>query len=203
MPGASALRRPPPPLVQGERTGVPPTLRLEPVDTESVDRMVLHYAVLSGALDLLPAGLAAIAVIPLQMRMVYRIGREYGFTLDRGHVREFLATVGVGLASQAADLVARRILGGLGADCFGNAGRSLAGAGTAGVFSFACTYAIGRLADRYYAGGRHMSRAVLRETYARLLDEGRRRFGEHAGAVRTRAGSLNSADVIDLVRRSP
>jgi len=40
------------------------------------------------------------ADIPLQMKMVYRIGKSYGFDLDRGHIKDFLATAGVGMASQ-------------------------------------------------------------------------------------------------------
>ncbi len=34
------------------------------------------------------------------MKMVYRIGKSYGFDLDRGHIKDFLATAGVGMASQ-------------------------------------------------------------------------------------------------------
>jgi len=35
---------------------------------------------------------------------------------------------------------------------------------------------------------------------ARLLVEGNGLFGQHAGAVQARAGTLRPADVIDLVR---
>jgi len=44
--------------------------------------------------------LATMAIIPVQMRLVYRVGQAYGYELDRGHVRDLLATLGVGLTSQ-------------------------------------------------------------------------------------------------------
>jgi uncharacterized protein (DUF697 family)/uncharacterized tellurite resistance protein B-like protein len=192
---------PPPPAAAAPAAGpgvVPPLL--EPVDTGAIDKMVINYSILNGALDLLPHGLATMAIVPLQMRMVYRIGKRYGYTLDRGHVRDFLATAGVGLASQAVESVARGILSGLAGSLLGGLGRTVMGAGASGAFGFAGTYAIGQLANRYYAGGRKMEAAVLRDTYARLLTEGRGLFSQHAGAVQARARTLNPADVINLVR---
>ncbi len=203
-PGASASGAQPTPsapatAATGAAGGTaPPTL--EPVATEAIDKMVINYSILNGALELLPHDLATMAIVPLQMRMVYRVGHRYGYTLDRGHVRDFLATAGVGLAAQAVEGMARRFLGGLAGQLLGGMGRAVVGAGTGAAFAFASTYAIGQLANRYYAGGRKMDTAVLRDTYARLLAEGRTLFGQHAGAVQSRASSLNPADVIDLVR---
>jgi uncharacterized protein (DUF697 family) len=134
------------------------------------------------------------------MRMVYRVGRRYGHTLDRGHIRDFLATAGVGLAAQAIENLARRFIGGLAGQLLGGLGRAVLGAGTEAAFAFASTYAIGQLANRYYAGGRKMETAVLRDTYTRLLTDGKALFGQHAGAVQARASTLNPTDVINLVR---
>jgi uncharacterized protein (DUF697 family)/uncharacterized tellurite resistance protein B-like protein len=194
----------PPPAAAAPAAGpdaVPPLL--EPVDTGAIDKMVINYSILNGALELLPHGLATMAIVPLQMRMVYRIGKRYGYTLDRGHVRDFLATAGVGLASQAVESVARGVLGGLAGSLLGGLGRAVMSVGASGAFGFAGTYAIGQLANRYYAGGRKMEAAVLRDTYARLLTEGRGLFSQHAGAVQARASTLNPTDVINLVRNPP
>ncbi|HTX64833.1 MAG TPA: hypothetical protein VMD31_03615, partial [Opitutaceae bacterium] len=158
------------------------------------------YAILNGALEMLPHGLATMAIVPLQMRMTYRIGKKYGYTLDSGHIRDFLATAGVGLASQAVENMARRLLGGLAGGLLGGLGGMVVGTGTSFGFAFASTYAIGHLADRYYAGGRKMEAALLRETYARLLADGRALFSQHSGAVQARASTLNPTDVINLVR---
>jgi uncharacterized protein (DUF697 family)/uncharacterized tellurite resistance protein B-like protein len=200
----AAASPPPSPAATAPAAGpgvVPPLL--EPVDTGAIDKMVINYSILNGALELLPHGLATMAIVPLQMRMVYRIGKRYGYTLDSGHVRDFLATAGVGLASQAVESVARGILGGLAGSLLGGLGRVVVGAGASGAFGFAGTYAIGQLANRYYAGGRKMEAAVLRDTYARLLTEGRGLFSQHAGAVQARASTLNPTDVINLVRNPP
>jgi uncharacterized protein (DUF697 family) len=203
-PGIAASGAPPTPAAPATAaTGaaggtMPPTL--DPVATEAIDKMVINYSILNGALELLPHDLATMAIVPLQMRMVYRVGHRYGYTLDRGHIRDFLATAGVGLAAQAVEGMARRFLGGLAGQLLGGVGRAVVGAGTGAAFAFASTYAIGQLANRYYAGGRKMDTAVLRDTYARLLAEGRTLFGQHAGAMQSRASSLNPADVIDLVR---
>lgn len=196
---------PPPPVVSAAQaagpSAVPPLL--EPVDTEAIDKMIINYSILNGALELLPHGLATMAIVPLQMRMIFRIGKKYGYALDRGHIRDFLATAGVGLAAQAVENAARRIIGGLAGRLLGGPGRLIVGAGTEAAFAFAGTYAIGQLANRYYAGGRKMETAVLRDTYARLLTEGKGLFGRHAGDVQARAGTLNPTDVINLVRNPP
>jgi len=200
----AAASPPPPPASAAPAAGagaVPPLL--EPVDTGVIDKMVINYSILNGALELLPHGLATMAIVPLQMRMVYRIGKRYGYALDRGHIRDFLATAGVGLASQAVESVARGVLGGLAGSLLGGLGRAVMSVGASGAFGFAGTYAIGQLANRYYAGGRKMETAVLRDTYARLLTEGRGLFSQHAGAVQARARTLNPADVINLVRNPP
>ena len=199
---AFSAASPPPAAASSATAGAVPPL-LEPVDTGAIDKMVINYSILNGALELLPHGLATMAIVPLQMRMVYRIGKRYGYTLDRGHLRDFLATAGVGFASQAVESIARGILGGLAGGLLGGLGRTVVGAGASGAFGFAGTYAIGQLANRYYAGGRKMEAAVLRDTYARLLTEGRGLFGQHAGAVQARASTLNPADVINLVRNPP
>jgi len=194
----------PPPAAAAPAAGagvVPPLL--EPVDTGAIDKMVINYSILNGALELLPHGLATMAIVPLQMRMVYRIGKRYGYTLDRGHLRDFLATAGVGFAAQAVENIARGILGGLAGGLLGGLGRTVVSTGARGAFGFAGTYAIGQLANRYYAGGRKMEAAVLRDTYARLLTEGRGLFSQHAGAVQARANTLNPTDVINLVRNPP
>ncbi|MDQ5980640.1 MAG: hypothetical protein QG602_3617, partial [Verrucomicrobiota bacterium] len=182
-----------------------PTAPARVVDTAALDKMVLNYAILNGALELLPQSLASMAILPLQMKMVYRVGAQYGYTLDRGHIRDFLATAGVGLASQAVEGYARKLLGGfvgkaLGGGLIGGLARSTTRAATGAAFTFATTWALGQLANRYYAGGRKMETAVLKDTYARLLGDGQQLFGRHAGSIEQRAATLSPTEVMDLVR---
>jgi len=78
-----------------------PILSTTPIPLEAdVDRSILKSSILNGALELLPQSWASMAIIPLQIKMVYSIGRGYGYELDQGHIRELMATIGVGLTSQ-------------------------------------------------------------------------------------------------------
>ena len=83
------------PLAEPAST-LPPVIAAAPAATNAavaspeVDKMVLNYALLNGALELLPDSLATMAIIPLQMKMVYRVGKHYGYELDRGHIKELL-----------------------------------------------------------------------------------------------------------------
>lgn len=180
--------------------------RLAPVDTAALEKSILNHSILNAALELLPQSLATMAVVPLQMKMVYAIGKAHGYTLDRGHIRDFLATAGAGLAAQAVEGYARKLMGGLvggllGGGLVGGLARGAVGTATGAAITFAATYAIGHLALRYYGGGRKMETAVLKDTYQRLLADGRRLFGLHQGDVQRRAATLDPAEVINLVRQ--
>lgn len=195
---------PVPPDLPAPAAATVPTLA--PVDQPAVDKMIVNYAILNGALELLPQSLASMAIVPLQMKMVYRVGKQHGYELDRGHIRDFLAAAGVGMTSQAVEGYARKLLGGLagkmlgGGGLLGGLGRSAARAGTGVAMTFATTYALGHLAARYYAGGRKMDMKVLQDTYTRLLADGQKAFGLHASDVEQRASTLKPGDVINLVR---
>lgn len=178
------------------------------VDTAGLEKSVLNASILNAALELLPQSLATVAIVPLQMRLVYSIGKAYGYTLDRGHIRDFLATAGAGMAAQVVEGYARKLVGGLagrllGGGLLGGLGRGVLTTGTGAAVTFAATYAIGHLAIRYYAGGRKMEAAVLKDTYSKLLGQGQGLFGQHAAAIQTRASQLNPADVLQLVRSNP
>lgn len=165
-----------------------------------MDRMILNYAILNGALELLPQGLASMAIIPLQMKMVYRIGHAHGFELDRGHVRDFLATAGVGLASQYLERFGRKLVGGLLGTLAGGVGHALGSAATGAGFSFASTWALGQVARRYYAGGRTLSADVLRQTFASMLEEAKSLQSRHLPEIAQRARSLDATEVIRSLR---
>ena len=170
------------------------------VDNAAIDRMVLNYAILNGALELLPQSWASMAIIPLQIKMVYRVGVAHGVSLDQGHIKEFIAAAGVGLTSQYIEQFGRKLLGGLVGKAGGKMLGGLTGAATGMAFSFASTYALGHLAKRYYAGGRVMSTDLLRQTYQGLLSNGKALQQAHMGDIRTRASTLDAAEVMRMVR---
>ena len=165
-----------------------------------LDRSILNHALVNGALELLPQSWASMAIIPLQVKMVYGIGKAHGVTLDQGHVKEFIAAAGVGLTSQYLEQFGRKLLGGL----LGKvAGKTLGGVGSAGTgmaFSFATTYALGQLAKRYYAGGRVMNTALLRETYQGLLEPAKKMQTEYLPQIQQKAATLDAGQVMAMVR---
>lgn len=180
---------------------------VEPASTSSMtadeqDRMILNYAILNGALELLPDTLASMAIIPLQMKMVYRIGQSYGFELDRNHIKEFLATAGVGMASQYVEQIGVKLVGQVfGRGLLGGLLRGAASQSVSSGFSFATTYALGRLAVRYYGSGRTFSAEVLQDTYASLLGEAKGLQAQHWPAIQEKARTVNVARLLEEVRR--
>jgi uncharacterized protein (DUF697 family) len=180
-------------------TAPAPTSPASTVDDASLDRMILNYAILNGALELMPQSWASMAIIPLQIKMVYRVGKGYGVTLDQGHIKEFIAAAGVGLTSQYIEQFGRKLLGGLVGKAGGKMLGGLAGSATGMAFSFASTYALGHLAKRYYAGGRVMSTDVLRQTYHGLLTPAKTLQQQYSRDIQSRASTLDAAEVMRMV----
>ena len=170
------------------------------VNEAELDKSILNYAILNGALELLPQSWASVAIIPLQIKMVYRIGKAHGYELDQGHIRELLATLGVGLTSQYLEQFGRKLLGGLLGKVAGGLGRQAGKAATGIAFSFATTYALGQVAKRYYAGGRQMDGALLKDTFRNLLEPAKRMQAQYLPQIRQQADSLDMAKVMSLVR---
>ncbi len=138
-----------------------------------MDKLILDAAITNAALELLPESLSSLAIIPLQMRLVYRIGKSWGYEMDRSHARDFLATLGVGLTSQYLEQAGRKLLGGLLGSIAGGLGRGLGKQAASSGLTFATTYALGRVAERYYAGGRTLDTGALKATFTGLLEEAR------------------------------
>ena len=113
-----------------------------------LDKSILNYALLNGALELLPQSWASMAIIPLQVKMVYGIGKAHGVELDQGHIKEFIAAAGVGMTSQYLEQFGRKLMGGLLGKVAGRTLGGLGGAATGMAFSFATTYALGQVAKR-------------------------------------------------------
>jgi len=165
-----------------------------------LDKSILNYALMNGALELLPQSWASMAIIPLQIKMVYSIGRAHGVSLDQGHIKEFIAAAGVGLTSQYLEQIGRKLLGGLLGKAAGKAFGNIGGAATGMAFSFATTYALGQLAKRYYAGGRMMNTQVLRDSFQTLLGPAKQMQTQYLPQIQQQAGTLDMGRVIAMVR---
>lgn len=196
---AATIERDIDPIVVAAET--PASLAPAPKLQESeLDKTILNTALLNGALELLPQSWASMAIIPLQIRMVYGIGKSYGVELDQGHIKEFIAAAGVGLTSQYLEQFGRKLLGGLLGKMAGKTVGKIGRAATGMAFSFATTYALGQLAKRYYAGGRTMNTAVLQETFQSLLGPAKQMQQQYLPQIQQKAQSLDMAQVMNLVR---
>jgi uncharacterized protein (DUF697 family)/tellurite resistance protein len=165
-----------------------------------IDQSILNYALLNGALELLPQSWASMAIIPLQIKMVYGIGQTHGVALDQGHIKEFIAAAGVGLTSQYLEQFGRKLLGGLLGKVAGKTAGKIGRAATGMAFSFATTYALGHLAKRYYAGGRQMNGELLRETYQSLLGPAKELQTRYLPQIEQKAATLDVSQVMAMIR---
>ena len=186
------------PLTTPAETG--PVVAATARETEAeIDKSILNASIVNGALELLPQSMASLAIIALQMKLVVRVGKAYGFELDRGHVKDLLATLGVGLTGQYVEQFGRKLVGGLFGAAAGKLFGALAGGASGMALSFATTYAIGHVAKRYYAGGRTMSVQVLKDTYAQLLGNARGLQSQYAGQIEQQARSIDVRQLTQLV----
>ena len=171
-----------------------------PADGAELDKSILNAAILNGALELLPETLSTMAIIPLQMKLVYRIGQAHGYPLDSGHVKDFLATVGVGLTSQYLEQAGRKLLGGLLGKVGGGLLRGVGNQAVSSGMSFASTYALGHVAKRYYAGGRTLSTQMLKDAYASVTQEAQGLQTRYLPQIQERARTLDAGKVLSMVR---
>jgi uncharacterized protein (DUF697 family) len=170
-------------------------------DDAELDAMITKYAILNAAIELLPQGLATAAIIPLQMKMVYRVGARHGFTLSTGHIKDFLATVGVGMTSQVLENYARKFLGGLGKRVLGRMGGAVVDQATSSAFSFASTYALGHAAKAYYAGGRSLSAIDLKGIFTTQTQRARALYDQHRGTIESQSRGLDAGKLLSMVRQ--
>lgn len=208
---ATAFEREADAVVDAAEVAVPAVVAAAPViaavpaptaarDAE-LDKSILNYALLNGALELLPQSWASMAIIPLQVKMVYAVGKAHGVELDQGHIREFIAAVGVGLTSQYLEQFGRKLLGGLLGKAAGRTVGGIGRAATGMAFSFATTYALGQVAKRYYAGGRVMSTDLLKQTFQDLLGPAKQMQTQYLPQIQQKAATLDAGQIMQMIRQ--
>jgi uncharacterized protein (DUF697 family) len=171
------------------------------VSDAEMDKAITTASITNAALELLPESIASMAIIPLQLRLVYRIGKAYGYEMDTSHAKDFIATLGVGLTSQYVEQFGRKLLGGLLGGLGGGIGRSLGRQAASSGLTFATTYAIGRVAQRYYAGGRTLDSATLKETFTSLLAEARGMAPKYQSQIEQAAQTIDTRNLVSLIKQ--
>jgi uncharacterized protein (DUF697 family)/tellurite resistance protein len=169
-------------------------------DAAALDRQIVNASVTNAALELLPESLASMAILPLQVRLVYQIGKAYGYELDQGHIKEFVATLGIGLTGQYLEQFGRKLLGGLLGSVLGGVGRAVGNQTASSGMSFATTWALGQLAKQYYGGGRTLDAAKLKAAFAPLLEQGQGLIGRYGGEIAERARTIDVRNLPALIK---
>ncbi|MBL8979318.1 MAG: GTPase, partial [Gemmatimonadetes bacterium] len=165
-----------------------------------LDDMILRQSMLAAALELLPERLATMAIIPLQLRLVYLIGQRHGQQLDANQVKDLAGTFGIGAAAQVMEGVVRGVLGSLTKGIFGGAVGGAAGVAAGAAVTFASTYALGHVATQYYAQGRRLSTADLIALFARFQEEARSLFPKVQEQIQAQSRTLNLQTVLATIQ---
>lgn len=177
-----------------------PVVSESAVDNDALDKSILNYSILNGALELLPQSLASMAILPLQMKMVYSIGKAHGFELDREHIKDFAATLGVGMTGQYVEQMGRKLLGGLLGKLGGGLLGGLGSAATGAAFSFATTYALGKVAQQYYGNGRSIDTAQLKQVFTQMFSQGKQLQTQYTAQIEQKAQTIDVSQIIDMVK---
>lgn len=185
---------PPPPPLGGYRADAPKGIAA--TAAAEIDASIGRYAMLAGALELLPQTLATAGILPLQMKMVYSIGKAHGYALDRGHIKEFIGVVGAGLASQAVERVARNLVSGLAKRMLGRTLGSLGGVATGAAMSYATTWGLGQVAKSYYASGRTLTAEQLKTAFSRAVEQGKSMYERQAPQIAEQAKNLDVRKIL-------
>lgn len=174
---------------------------LDAAAERALEEKIRQAAILAGALEFLPQGLATLAIVPVQLKLVADVGTAYGHEVDAGHARELLAAAGLGLSGQAVEGFARRFLGSLAGRFGGRGADALVNAVTGAAATFAATWAIGQVARSWYASGRTLDPSDVQDRFTRALEEGRTAFAGLQDAVEAKARTVSLPDLTRLIGR--
>ncbi len=167
---------------------------------QQADDTIMTYAAINAGLELLPQRLAGVAIIPLQTKMVHKIGTIYGYKLDSGHIKEFIAAAGLGMTSQVVESFARRFLGNLAGKYLGKTGRTITEKATGPVMTFATTYALGHVAKSYYSGGRKLTMSDLQQLFTRKVEEAKGVYTSNEASMLENAKKLNPSRIFSILQ---
>ncbi|MEM6926202.1 MAG: hypothetical protein AAF602_04700 [Myxococcota bacterium] len=149
---------------------------------------ILKYATIAAVAGATPVPgfgmLADVAVVTLQTKLVHDIAQYTGQETTPEAVRDFVGGLAGSTALRIAINEFARLLPVAG---------SIWGAST----SFASTYAIGRVAQRWFEGGQQLSDAELTGLFDQARAEGKAAFADREQAV-AEAGTAHEAQLVDL-----
>jgi uncharacterized protein (DUF697 family) len=145
--------------------------------SKEVDSDVIKYSVMSAVLGSFPVPGVAIAtdmgVVALQVKMVRDIGQYWGHKLDRAAATSLLGGLGLGTGMRIAVTNLAKLVPGWG---------SVVG----GTASFASTWALGKVARKYFESGMKADVAGLKTEFQSAEKEGRAVFAKHETEIESK-----------------
>lgn len=141
---------------------------------QEIDQDVLKYSVLSAVLGAFPVPGVAIAtdlaVVALQLKLVRDIGQYWGHKVDKDAAKSLLAGLGLGTGARIAVSNLAKLV-----PVWGSA----FGATTA----FATTWALGKIANRYFEGGQKTEIAELKGQMKAMEKAGKDAYAQQKEAI--------------------
>lgn len=141
---------------------------------KEIDQDVLKYSVLSAVLGAFPVPGVAIAtdlaIVALQVKLVRDIGQYWGHKVDKAAVKSLLAGLGLGTGARIAVSNLAKLV-----PVWGSA----FGATTA----FATTWALGKIANRYFEGGQKEDVAKLKKDLKAMEKEGKEAYAQQKETI--------------------
>lgn len=172
----------------------------QPPAPGELDAMILDQAILTAAMEVLPDRLSNMAILPLQLRMVYTIGQRYGQQMNAAQVKDLAATFGLGAAAQFMESIVRKTFGGLAGGLLGSLLGGATGLAAGAAVSFAATYALGHASAQYYAQGRRLSAADMKALFTRFQKEAETLYPRVQDRIQSVAKGTNLQSVLGTLR---
>ena len=145
-----------------------------PGDPTEIREDVLKYSLLSAVLGAFPIPGVAIAtdlaIVAVQVKMVRDVGQYYGHKVDREGAKSLLYGLGLGTGARIAVNNIVKLVPGW-------------GSAFAAVTSFAATFAVGKVMEKYFAEGKKADPATLKKEFSAAQKEGKAAFVEHKAEV--------------------
>ena len=152
---------------------------------KEIDQDVLKYSVLSAVLGAFPVPGVAIAtdlaIVALQVKLVRDVGQYWGHTVDKAAAKTLLAGLGLGTGARIAVSNLAKLV-----PVWGSA----FGATTA----FATTWALGKIANRYFESGQKADIGKLKKEMKAVEKEGKDAYAAQKDAIEAK----RQASVVEL-----
>jgi len=149
-----------------------------------IDEDVMKYSILAATLGLFPIPFVKlateIAVVGVQGKMVRDIGQYWGRETTKEGVKQLLVGMGAG---QAGRIAVNTLLG------------FVPGIGSVvpAMVNFSATYAVGRVANQYYAAGGKLDAKTLKESFKLRQKEGREEYEKNKTTIEAKAAANKAA----------